>query len=431
MVSPLPSEGVTQVLVALALVLIAAALGGRVAQRIGQPSVIGQVLAGVLLGPSVAGRVLSGPWDWVFSTEHGAEVVLPTIASFAAVLLLALAGLDFDPTAVRERGWKVGGLVVASLVPAMLGGFAVGWVLPESFVGDDTSRLGFALLVAIGLGISSPPVMSAVLRELKVAHRSFAHVALSVAMLNDVVGWVLLGAVVAGASGAAGALTKAGIGLALLAGLSAAVWVVLPRLGTPPATPAGQTSSWTVPALAVVLLFAAVTHSFGIEAVLGAFVAGIVLRRTGDGGRAIADGLRPAVTVVFAPVFFVVAGLRVDLRLLGSAEVLTWTVIVIAVASAAKVLGAGAAWRWAGRPKSESLAMGAILNVRGSLEIVLAGVGLAAGILNPTSYSVVVLMALATSAMATPLIRKAFGAEGLARRQQPLEPAPATGVSGG
>lgn len=414
----LPAPAVTQVLVQLALVSVVAHLGGRAARALRQPAVLGQVLAGMLLGPSIAARAAAEPWAWTFDREPEAASVLPALASLGAVLILALAGLGLDLGVVQERARKLPVLVVGALVPGLVGGLLIGLVLPERFIGTESGRWGFAALMAIALAISSPPVMSAVLRELGVGHRSFANVALSVAMVTDVVGWVLLGVVVAGASGAAGALGRAGIGLVVVAALVAGLWWLLPRWHPGPQSP-------SLPAIGVVVILAlaAITNEFGIEAVLGAFLAGIALRRFGDHGAEVRDGLRPVVDNLLGPLFFAYAGLRVDLRSFGSASVIGWTVALIGVASIAKVVGSGGAWRLAGRPRSESLAMGAILNVRGSLEIVLAGVGLSAGILTDTSYAAVIVMAVVTSAMAAPLIRYAFGAEGLAARQQPVEPA--------
>jgi len=413
-VTSLPADALTHLLVQVALLLAAAAVGGLAARTLHQPAVIGYVLAGVVLGPSVAGRLDAGAWAWLCPSDGPGAGALPALATLGAVFLLASAGLELDPAVLRERGRKLPGLLFGALVPAMAFGFALGWVLPAGFVGGSTSRLGFALLMAIALGISSPPVMSAVLRDLKLAHRSFAHVALSTAMFTDVVGWVLLGVVVAGATGAGGALGKAFAGLALLGLLAGAGWWALGRWGH-----RIEPDARVVVAVGVIAALAALSNGFGIEAVLGAFVAGIVLRRLGDGGAEVGAALQPVATGFLGPVFFAVAGLKVDVAQLGSVPVLGWTLVLAAAATVAKVVGSGVPWRLAGRPKSESLAVGAILNVRGSLEIVLAGVGLAAGILTSASYTSVIVVALVMSSLAAPLIRVAFGEEGLARRQQP------------
>jgi Kef-type K+ transport system membrane component KefB len=245
---------------------------------------------------------------------------------------------------------------------------------------------------------------------------------MSVAMSNDVVGWVALGVVVAGAGGASGALIKAFGGLAVLAVVVFAAVKLFQRWGN--RIPA---QSQALVGLAFIAAMAAITNGFGIEAVLGAFVAGLALRKLGTAGTNVTAALRPIVHSFLGPLFFAVAGLRVSVASLSSPTVLLWTIVAVIVAAGAKIVGVGVPARLSGRTRSESLALGAILNVRGSLEIVLAGVALTAGLLTTTSYSVVIVVALGTSAIASPLLRLALRrerAEGF-----PFTPDPASAIA--
>ena len=398
--TPLSADALTHVLVQLLVLVGCARVVGAGARRVGQPAVVGYVVAGVVLGPSVLGRWWPATAGVVTPASGG--TVVAALAAVGAVLLLALAGLEVDLSVVRERSRKMPWLLFGALVPALAAGFGLGWVLPDSFVGHAATRPAFAGLMAVALGISSPPVMSAVLRDLGLTHRSFAQVALSVAVATDLVGWVLLGVVVAGGDGAGAAVARALLGVGALLGATALAWWAGPRLWS------RSTDETQVAAgLGVVVGTALLSHVMGLEAVVGAFFGGIAVRRV-DGGRAVVAAVRPVVTAVLGPLFFVVAGLKVDVARLGSWSTLGWTVALCAAATAAKVLGAAVPWRVAGRPRSESVALGAVLNVRGSLEIVLAGVGLAAGLLTEVSYTAVVAVAVVTSALAAPMVRLAL-----------------------
>lgn len=400
------SSATTHLLVQLAVLLVAAHLVGAGAKRLGQPVVIGYVAAGVLLGPSVLGHLSGDLSGRLLPADPVSSGMLLGIASLGSVFLLALTGLEIHPPTIRRWSRLLPWVALGSLVPALALGYGLGWVLPASFVGVHATRGGFALLMAIAFGISSPPVMAAVLRGLGLERREFAHVAMSIAMTDDVTGWVLLGIVVAGAGGAAAALGKAALGLALLGLVACAVRRALIRWGA--RVPA---ESRALLGIAFVAALAAISNGFGIEAVLGAFVAGLTLRRLGREGAEVATALRPIVATFLGPVFFAVAGLRVDVGALSKPVVLAWTLVVVVLAVATKLVGVGVPARASGRSPAEALALGAILNVRGSLEVVLAGVGLGAGILTATSYSVVVVVALATSAVASPLLRLALRAD--------------------
>jgi len=394
--TPLSPDALTHVLAQLLVLVACARVAGAGARRLGQPAVVGYVVAGVALGPSALGRWVPGSAAVV--TPAAGSVVVPALAAIGAVLLLALAGLEVDLTTVRERSRKMPWLLAGALVPALAVGFGLGWVLPDSFVGHAATRPAFAGLMAVALGISSPPVMSAVLRDLGLTHRSFAQVALSVAVATDLVGWVLLGVVVAGGGGAGAAVARAMLGVAALFAATALAWWAGPRLL------ARSTEETQVAAgLGTIVGTALLAHVMGLEAVVGAFFGGIAVRRV-DGGRAVIAAVRPVVTAVLGPLFFVVAGLKVDVAGLGSWSTLGWTTGLCVAATVAKVGGAAVPWRLSGRPRSEAAAMGAILNVRGSLEIVLAGVGLAAGLLTEVSYTAVVVVAVVTSALAAPLV---------------------------
>lgn len=404
-----PSEHQVLVfLVAFLALLVAARVLGSLAQRVGQPAVIGELAAGLLLGPSVLGRVAPSLQSWLFPPDDVQTAMLFTVAWLGVIFLLLATGFETDLGLIRRLGRAAAVVSTGSLVVPIAGGLAVGLLMPSVFVGSG-DRTGFALFMGAALSISSLPVIAKILTDMGYMRRNFGQLTLAAGMANDVVGWVALG-VIAGLVSAeslsvAGVVTTvAGIGaffvLALTVGQRALDWLFR-WLRRSDVTAESQTSVL----VAVTLVGAVLTQWLGVEAVLGAFVVGIVVGRSPYRDSRVLHTIETASTSFLAPVFFATAGLRVDLGLLADADVAVWGLVVIAVASLSKFVGALAGGALARLPGRESAALGVALNARGALEIVIAAVGLALGVLNAASYTVVVLMAMATSMMAPPLLR--------------------------
>ncbi len=392
----------------LALLLAARALGGAL-RAIGQPAVIGELAAGLLLGPSVFGHLAPGWHDWLFPAEPLQQALLAGPAWIGVFLLLILTGLETDPALIRSLGRATARVAIGSLVLPVLAGVGLGLALPDGFVGGSTERLVFALFMGTALGISALPVIAKILSDLDLMRRNVAQVLIAAAMANDVAGWILLGMVAGLAK--SGELDAAQLaftiaGLVIFLGLA----FTLGQRAVDALLRAVRVRGWGAPAhLTAVLLVAlasgAATHSLGLEAVFGAFIAGIVLGRSRFHDTDVFDQIDGVTRSFFAPLFFATAGLRVDLGLLRDPEVLGWGALVVAVASASKAGGAYLGSRLAALPAREGLALGIGLNARGAVEIVVATVGLSLGVLNPSSYALVVVLAVVTSMMAPPLLR--------------------------
>lgn len=393
------------------VVVVALARGlGLLARKVGQPAVIGELAAGIVLGPSVLGRLAPDAFEWLFPADDVQTAMLFTVAWLGVVMLLVVTGYETDLALIRRLGRAAGIVSTGSLVVPMVFGLGVGLVMPTLFLGEQGDRTVFALFLAAALSISSLPVIAKILSEMGFMRRDFGQLTLAAGMANDVVGWVLLG-IVAGLAQAGsievGAILTTLAGLALFFGLAFTVgqraldWGL--KLLLVARAPAHA-------ATGLVILFAlgagAITQWLGVEAVLGAFVAGVLLGRSRLRNHKTIEPIESLTTTFLAPVFFATAGLRVDLGLLGDPEVLLWAGIVLAAASLAKFAGSLAAAHLAGLPGREGAALGIGLNARGALEIVIATVGLSLGVLNQASYTVIVLMALATSMAAPPLLRR-------------------------
>ena len=410
---PLPPLGEHELLVfwvQVVVLLAAARLGGYALRRVGQPQVIGELLAGVALGPSLLGRVWPSGWDWLFPADDRQSGLLLGLAWLGIVLLLMTTGVETDLAAVRRQGRAAVTTAAGSLVVPLVAGVALGAGLPADFVGDGAGRGVFAVFVGIALAISSLPVAARILGELGLLRRPVGQLVVAVAMVNDVVGWLLLGLVAGLAendSSALGDVVLAAVGVSAVALLTVGsgsrvldgVVAVARRRG------AGA-AAWVSIAVLFTAAIGAITHALGLEVVIGAFLAGIAIGRSRLATERAVRHLEVVTSAVFAPLFFAVAGLRVDLRALGDPAVLWGAVVITAVATAGKLAGAYAGARVGGLGARVAFGAAAALNARGALEVVVATVGLSIGVLTRASYTAIVLMAIVTSAMTAPLLRR-------------------------
>ena len=396
--------------VAMVVLVGVARLLGALARRVGQPAVIGELAAGLVLGPSILGRVAPDAFEWLFPRDDVQSGMLFTVGWLGVVFLLVVTGYETDLGLIRRLGRAAGIVSTGSLVVPMLAGLVTGLVMPSLFLGGEGDRTVFALFLASALSISSLPVIAKILTEMGFMRRDFGQLTLAAGMANDVVGWVLLGLVAGLAQAGAielGALVTTLVGLAVFFAATMTLGqrlldAALRRLRLSGAPHSASTGVLLLAALAL----GSITQWLGVEAVLGAFVAGILLGRSKLRDERMIAPIETVTATFLAPVFFATAGLRVDLGLLSDPTVLFWAVVVLLVASLAKFVGSVAAARLAGMPNREGAALGVGLNARGALEIVIATVGLSLGVLNQASYTVIVLMAMATSMAAPPLLRK-------------------------
>lgn len=420
-----PSEHHVLVFLVAFLVLLVAARGlGALARRVGQPSVVGELTAGLLLGPSVLGRVAPDVEDWLFPPDEVQTAMIFTISWLGVIFLLLATGFETDLGLIRRLGKAAGVVSTASLLVPVAGGLVVGAMMPDLFLGSD-DRTSFALFIGAALSISSLPVIAKILGDMGYMRRDFGQLTLAAGMANDVVGWIALGVIAGVVSSGSLALSDVAVTLAGVLGFFAIAFTVGQRLvdlafRTLRRREVGHVDRTTV--LVTITLIAAVsTQWLGVEAVLGAFVAGILVGRSPFRDAELLESVETASSAFLAPIFFATAGLRVDLGLLSDPEVAIWSLVVLVVASLTKFFGTligGAIVRLPGR---ESAALGIALNARGALEIVIASVGLSLGVLNQASYTAVVLMAMATSMMAPPLLKWALkGWPGTADEQERL-----------
>lgn len=409
----------------LVVVLVARALGG-LARRYGQPPVVGELLAGVVLGPSVLAQLWPAGFAWLFPPDPTVEAPLSAIGWIGVAFLLMLTGFDLDLGLVRRMGRAATWTALGGLLVPLAAGIAVGIFLPPLFVGRHATQPVFVLFVAVTMAITALPVISKIIAELGYMRRDFGQLTVAVGTVNDLVGWLALGVLAGLAS--SGVLSPVrlvevlgGLGLALAAsftlgqrGVDRLLRAVRARTGSAGAALAANVT--------VALLFAAVYEAVHSDAVLGTFVAGMVFARSASQHPGVRPRLEALTVWVLAPVFFAGAGLRLNLAGLANPRVLTWSGIILAVAVATKLVGGYAGARAGRMGHRDSLAVGLGLNARGAVEVVIASVGLSLGVLSEAAYTAIVLMAIITSVMAAPLLRAAVrGWAGTEREQARLK----------
>jgi Kef-type K+ transport system membrane component KefB len=394
----------------LLIILVAARGLGALMRRIGQPAVVGELLAGLLLGPSVLGKVAPDVTDWLFPADDVQTAMLFTVGWIGVLLLLVATGFETDLGLIRRLGRAATTVSAGSLLVPMAAGLLVGWYIPASFVGDGTERYIFALFIAAALSISSLPVIAKILSEMGLMRRNFGQLTLAAGMANDVIGWIALG-FIAGLAQAGGvkldklAFTVIGVAVFFALAFTVGQRAVDRALRSVRSKGDDPLAGLTV-VLVTALTFGVITQWLHVEAVLGAFVAGVILARSRFADHELIRPLETMTAAIFAPVFFATAGLRVDLGLLADIETLWWAILVLAAASASKFFGSIIGAQVSRLPVREGAALGIGLNARGALEIVIATVGLSLGVLNDRSYTVIVLMAMATSMLAPPMLRR-------------------------
>lgn len=391
------------------LLLVSARLLGEWMRKLGQPAVAGELLAGLLVGPSVFGLFFPQAYRAVFPPDPLLSSLLSAFSLIGVLMLLIVTGLEIDMALIGRRlrtatYASLGGLVV----PFVLG-LGLGWVIPEVYLASPSQRPLFALFVAVCLSISAIPVIAKVLMDLKAMRRDIAQVTLAAAMIDDAVGWCLL-------SVAAGLAVKGKVtaydasysllmsvlvmGLALWRGR---YWVNRLVVGVDRRFP-GESSQLSL-VLFLALAFACLTHGLGLEAMLGAFLAGILVGQSPRLKRPVTHTLELFTTSFFAPLFFATAGLKVNLVGLFTPELILLTLLVCLVATVGKYLGCYVGGWLGGLGHWERLCLGSGMNPRGAMGVIVASIGLNLGILSEDTYSLLVAMAILTSLAAPPLLR--------------------------
>lgn len=397
-------------LIVLAIVLTAAFLFAKLAQRARQPAVVGEIVAGVVLGPSVLGLLPGNLVDLFFPPD--VRPLLQALSQLGLVLFMFGVGYQFDTGHLRGHGRRITAVSLSSVaLPFALGaGLAV--VLASWFEPSDTKTDGLlvrALFLGAAMSITAFPVLARIISERGLQKDRTSAVALACAAIQDFLAWIILAVVVALASSTgARPLVRLAIISAIL--VAVLVWLVRPALVWVLAPARPWSGSVVTHAVLVIgaLLCAWATESIGLHAVFGAFAFGaLVPRREIDASAPEVPERVEQTSLLLLPVFFVVTGLSVDLGGLGQQGVLILLAVLI-VACVGKFIGAAGAARLTGASWQEAGVLGVLMNTRGLTELVILNVGLGLGVLDDRMFTAMVVMAIVTTLMTGPLLDRLY-----------------------
>jgi Kef-type K+ transport system membrane component KefB len=418
----LTPQNVTVLFLSLGFLLGAAWILGELAQRLRQPSVLGELLAGVLLGPTVLGSIAPKWSALLFPLQGPNAIALETITTLAVVLFLLVAGMKVVLSTVWRQGKVALRVSVSGIAFPFFLGFTAAWIVPRALGRHtDVDPLVFALFFAAALSISALPVIAKTLMDMDLYRSDLGMIVVSAAILNDLLGWIVF-AVTLGLMGAMPgnnhnialtiALTLAFAGAMLTIGR----WLIhraLPFLQAYTRWPGGELSF----ALILALLGATVTEWIGIHAIFGAFLVGVAAGDSSHLRERTRVTIDQFVSFIFAPLFFASIGLKVNfLTHFDFSLVLT----VLLIACVGKLSGGTLGARWGGMSSREAWAVGFAMNSRGAMEIILGTLALEAGIIRQSLFVALIIMAIVTSMMSGPVMRIILRPEKKRRLQDAL-----------
>ncbi len=405
-----PSEFIFIVQIVL-LITIGRGLG-EIMQRIGQPSVIGELLGGLLLGPSLFGWLWPSAQGAIFPAAPEQKAMIEGVAQFGILLLLLLTGMETDLKLVRKVGRAAIVISITGIVVPFICGFALGQFLPGSLLPHPEARLVASLFLGTALSISSVKIVAVVVREMKFMRRNVGQIIVATAVIDDTIGWIIIAIIFSLAS--RGSLDIFSVGQAVLGTLVflGVSFTIGRRLVFQLIRWANDHLVSSAAVITVILLLmsgmALTTHLIGVHTVLGAFVAGVLVGESPILTKQIDERLRGLITALFMPVFFGLAGLSADLTILKDPNLLLLTGALVLIASLGKFGGAFLGGSLGGLSRKESFALASGMNARGSTEVIIATIGLSMGVLSQNLFSMIVTMAILTTMAMPPMLRAAL-----------------------
>ena len=392
--------------------MILGRLIGEAMLRLGQPAVMGQLIAGLALGPSLFGYFLPDFQHLLFPNSPEQRAMIEGLAQFGVLLLLLIIGMETDLKLVQRTGRASVFASLMGIVLPFLCGAGLGYALPDSMLADPGKRLITSLFLGTALSIASVNFVAMIVREMNFTRRLVGQVILASAIIDDSVGWIIVSVIFSlAAHGAvdAWALAKSVVGTLAFLGISLtfgrrAVFFIIRWVNDT------FRSEFAVVTAIIAIMggMSLITYGIGVHTVLGAFVAGVLVGESPILTRHIDEQLRGLVTALFAPVFFGLAGQRADLTVLGNGTIAIFTIGLILIASVGKFGGAFTGGKLGGLTWRESVALACGMNARGSTEVIIATVGLSMGALSQNLFTMIVTMAVITTMAMPPTLRWAL-----------------------
>lgn len=396
---------------AVAAAILIAWLSGRAVRRFGQPAVVGELVAGIVIGPSVFGALAPELAGQIFTPASVAAI--QWLARAAILVFMFLVGLELDTAVLSRHLAGVARIAVISLiVPFTIGVLLALWLYP-TWHGEHEQQTAFVLFVGTAMSITALPVLARILADWKLVATTIGTFALGCAAIDDIVAWTMLGVVVGLVRGGSNPMVMMGLAAIYVAVLLFGVRPALKRAATWRSSAAGR-AGWLVAVAAMATGSAWVAEWLGIHAIFGVFLAGVCVPRLQD----VLEGLeRPLERASnwLQPAFFILIGLKTSVGLLSSAADWTIGAIILAGATVGKLGASMLAGRLVGLQWRDAFAVGALLNTRGLVTLVALDLGRTLGIISPGLFTLFVMMALVTTLATVPLLRLAGVMPGRAR----------------
>ncbi|MCP2625516.1 cation:proton antiporter [Mycolicibacterium smegmatis] len=406
----MPADTAIHFFLQLAVILMACRLAGLAARRIGQPQVVGEMIAGVILGPSLLGRIAPDLQSLLFPPGI-TNVVLYTTAQIGLVLYMFIIGLNFDVNHVKQRAGTAAAVsATGTLAPLALGGVAAIPLLAHGGFFGNGVNVGMAMMfLGASVAITAFPMLARIIFEKRLSGTSLGTLALACGATSDAISWCILAVVLA--------VYRNSPVMAVVAIVGGLVYtLVLLTLGRRAFAKLGDAAearqAITAPMLSTVLIVlmacAWLTDTIGIYAIFGAFILGAAMP-SGFFAERLTGRLEPLTTTFLLPLFFVYSGLNTQIGLVNTPGLWAVTAGLLVVAVVGKGVACAVAARLSRVPMRESLALGSLMNARGLIELILLNIGLEAGVITPTLFTILVLVAIVTTLMASPIFEFVYG----------------------
>jgi Kef-type K+ transport system membrane component KefB len=397
------STAFVSLILAIVIILCGCTLMGAVFRRIGQPPVVGEILTGILLGPSVLGTMSPAASQWLAPAEILPQ--LSTLAQLGVILFVFLAGLELDTAALRAQGDVAVIVSHTSIALPFVSGVALALVAYDRFAPNGVQFAPFALFLGASMSVTALPVMARILMDKGMLTSQVGTVAMTCALVDDVTAWSLVAVVVTltVASSATGVALVVVLttGFALL--MIRVVGPLIRRIGANSiAARSGVVMSFT---LAALFLSSLATEAIGVHSIFGAFIFGLVCRREMPVFQKFREKVAGLTEALLLPLFFAYSGFQTDVGMLGlDAGLWLWCAFILAVAVTGKLVGSAIGARVVGLRWPTSFQLGALMNCRGLTELIVLNIGLDLGVLSRELFTMLVLMALASTAMTAPIL---------------------------
>ncbi|WP_297336163.1 cation:proton antiporter [Algoriphagus sp.] len=400
----LAHKEVINLLLQLASMLILARVFAEIAQKFKQPAVVGELLAGIILGPTILGTVNPDFFEYLFQSNPSANIALDGIVQMAVILLLFIAGLEVELHLVWSQGKSAINISLLGLIVPFILGFVFPYFFASFFGFADGERLLFSLFMGTAMSITALPVVVRILMDMNLFKTKMGMVIVASAMVNDIIGWLIFSVILSfmGKSGSLSLINTIGITLLFTVFMltlgKGLINRVLPWINKNLAWPGGLLSL----SMAFCFLAAAFTEWLGIHSIFGAFLLGVALGDSSHLSERAKEIIHQFINNIFAPLFFVSIGLKINFF----TNFDFWLVLAVLVISfVGKIVGSGFGALRSGYPKKEALAVGFGMNARGAMEIILGLIALENGLIDEKLFVALVIMAIITSMSSGPLMK--------------------------